>query len=67
MKFLLGLIAGAAVVHFLSTDQGKEFVEKMKKEADHFGENIGSLADDLLKKGKSFVGGTTEQAAGPNS
>ena len=55
MKFLIGIIAGAAVIHFLSTDQGKSLVDKLKDQA-------GDLGSDLLKKGTSLFSAAKDQA-----
>ena len=61
MKFTLGLLlgaaAGAAVVHYLNTTEGKLLVNKVKRDADNISDNISDLADGLVEKGRSLVGG----------
>ena len=51
MKWLIGLAAGAAVVYFLKTEKGKEFIESVKKETGNLGECLSKLGSDLFKKG----------------
>lgn len=53
---LIGAAAGAAIIHFLNTKEGKEIVEDLKKDAAKFEEEFTNLAEDLIQKGKSFVG-----------
>lgn len=55
MKWLIGLAAGAAVIYFLQTDKGKEFMEGIKKEACNMGDRLTALAEDLLANGTSFA------------
>jgi hypothetical protein len=59
MKFTLGLlvgaVAGAAVVHYLNTPEGKGMVDKAKKAAAEIGDNVATLLGDLLQGGKSFA------------
>jgi hypothetical protein len=56
MKWLIGLAAGAAVVYFLQTEKGKEFMESVQKEAGSIGDCIADLAGDLFKKGSTAAG-----------
>ena len=60
MKWIIGLAAGAAAYYLLRTEKGKELVETLKKQADNLGENLSCIAEDLLKKGSSYV----DKAAG---
>ena len=55
MKWLIGLAAGAAVVYFLKTEKGKEFIESVKKETGNLGECLTKLGSDLFKKGSDTV------------
>jgi hypothetical protein len=60
-KFALGLIlgaaAGAAIMHYLDTEEGKAFVKKIKRDLNDLEENLADLKDDLVEKGKSAFGG----------
>jgi gas vesicle protein len=62
MKWLIGIAAGAAAIYFLRTEKGKEFVEGLKKQADKMGTDISCLAEDLFKKGSSFVNKTAKDS-----
>jgi gas vesicle protein len=59
IKFVAGLLigaaAGAALVHFLNTEEGKRFTSKLKKDASKVEDELADLADDLIQKGKSFM------------
>jgi hypothetical protein len=55
MKWLIGLAAGAAVVYFLKTEKGKEFIESVKKETGNLGECLSKLGSDLFKKGSGVA------------
>lgn len=65
-KFLTGLLlgaaAGAALALFLSSEKGKEMINHVKDSADTFEddlhkkwEEVDSVMNDLLAKGKSFL------------
>lgn len=64
MKFTLGLLlgaaAGAAVVHYLNTTEGKLLTNKVKRDANQLSENLSDLADGIVEKGKSIIGGTKD-------
>lgn len=64
MKFTFGLLAGitigAAVVHYLSSREGKALVNKIKDDVDEVGEKFSELAEDLVQKGKSLIGNTNQ-------
>ncbi|MES2372547.1 MAG: hypothetical protein V4557_08205 [Bacteroidota bacterium] len=51
VKFIAGLLIGAAVVHFLNTPEGKDLLCRFKKDANKMKEDLGNLAD----KGHSFM------------
>jgi gas vesicle protein len=59
IKFVAGLLigaaAGAAIIHFLNTEEGKAFTQKLKKDAADVEDELASMADDLIHKGKSFM------------
>lgn len=55
VKFIAGLLIGAAVVHFLNTPEGKDLVCRFKKDANKMKEDLENLADDLADKGHSFM------------
>lgn len=59
MKLPLGLLIGTAatalVVHYLNTEEGQALIEKIKKDAEELGANLGGLANDLFEKGKSLA------------
>jgi hypothetical protein len=63
MKWLIGLAAGAAVVYFLKTEKGKEFIESVKKETGNLGESLSKLGSDLFKKGTEVIGDTKSHLA----
>ena len=60
---ILGAAAAGAIVYFLSTEEGKAFADKVKKDATDLGGNIGGAVDELIKKGKSIIGNAEEQVA----
>jgi hypothetical protein len=55
IKFVTGLLIGAAVVHFLNTPEGKQLVCRFKKDAGKMKTDLEDLAEDLAGKGKSFM------------
>ena len=59
-KFTLGLLVGAAagiaIANFLQTEEGKNFLRKLKRDAAGVEEDLVNLGDDLIKKGEAFVG-----------
>ncbi|MCW3087456.1 MAG: hypothetical protein JWQ78_842 [Sediminibacterium sp.] len=65
MKFTLGLLlgaaAGAAVVHYLNSAEGRALVDKIKGDVDEVSENISNAADTIVSKTKSFMGKTEEE------
>ena len=64
MKFTFGLLAGmaigAAVVHYLSSREGKALVNRIKDDVDEMGEKFSDLAEDIVQKGKSLIGNTDQ-------
>ena len=59
---LLGAVAGTALVLFLNSEKGKEFIKNMKEGAGNLKEDLSGMADDLMQKGRSFMD-ETEQAS----
>lgn len=59
---LIGAVAGTALVLFLNSEKGKEFINDLKEGAGNLQSNLSNIADDLLQKGKSFME-ETEQAS----
>lgn len=59
-KFTLGLIlgvaAGAAIMHYLDTEEGKAFVKKIKSDLGDLEDNIADLKEDIAGKAKSAFG-----------
>lgn len=59
LKFTLGLLigaaAGAAVVHFLNTEEGKAFAGKLKRDISEVEEELTVMAEDLIQKGKNIM------------
>ncbi|MES2330202.1 MAG: hypothetical protein V4539_11410 [Bacteroidota bacterium] len=55
VKFIAGLLIGAAVVHFLNTPEGKDLLCRFKKDADKMKDDLENLADDLVDKGRAFM------------
>ncbi|NCI47974.1 hypothetical protein [Sediminibacterium soli] len=59
LKFTLGLLAGmaagAAIMHYLDTEEGKAFIARIKKDLGDIEENLEELAADIIAKGKSFM------------
>jgi hypothetical protein len=56
-KFTLGLIlgvaAGAAIMHYLDTEEGKAFVRKIKGDLSDLEDNLADLKEDIVGKTKS--------------
>ena len=56
-KFTLGLIlgvaAGAAIMHYLDTEEGRAFVGKIKSDLSDLEGNIADLKEDIAGKAKS--------------
>lgn len=59
---LIGAAAGAAVVHFLGTEEGKAFARKLKRDVSEVGDELAGMAEDLVQKGRSFMNEVEEQA-----
>lgn len=59
---LIGALAGTALVLFLNSEKGKEFIKDLKEGAGNLQSDLSSMADELLQKGKSFME-ETEQAS----
>ena len=59
---LLGALAGTALVLFLNSEKGKEFIKDLKEGAGNLKEDLSGMADDLMQKGRSFMD-ETEQAS----
>lgn len=55
MGLLIGAAAGAAIVHFLNTEEGKAFASKLKKDVIDVEDELADMADDLIRKGRSFM------------
>lgn len=62
MKWLIGLAAGAAAVYLLNTEKGKTLIQDLQKQAGSAGENLFTMAGDLLKKGISLAGQNADKA-----
>lgn len=66
-KFTLGLIlgvaAGAAIMHYLDTEEGKAFVKKIKSDLSDLEENLADLKEDIVGKAKSAFGDKEEMGA----
>ena len=56
IKFIVGLAVGAAIVHFLNTQEGRAFMGRIQKDTANARDNVNALADDLVEKGKSLMG-----------
>jgi hypothetical protein len=65
IKFVAGLLigaaAGAAIVHYLNTAEGRAFTQKLKEDAAGVEDELAAMADDLVKKGKSFMNDMEEK------
>lgn len=59
---LIGIAAGAAIIHYLETEEGKAFADRIKKDLSDLGDNLEDLASDVIAKGRSFMD-TTEPSA----
>lgn len=55
IKFIAGLLIGATVVHFLNTEEGKDLINRFKRDASRLQDDLCDLADDAVQKGKSFM------------
>jgi hypothetical protein len=64
IKFTLGLIlgvaAGAAIMHYLDTEEGKAFVKKIKSDLGDLEDSLADLKEDITAKTKSAFGGAGE-------
>jgi hypothetical protein len=60
IKFIAGLAIGAAVVHFLNTEEGKALIRRFKKDVESVEDDLTSLSEGLMEKGKSLIGQTKE-------
>jgi hypothetical protein len=60
IKFIAGLAIGAAIVHFLNTEEGQALIGRVKKDAAKVEDDLTTLTDGLLQKGRSLVGITDE-------
>lgn len=56
LGFLLGASVGAAVVHYLNSNEGIALVNKVKDDVNEVSDNLTGLADDIVNKGKSILG-----------
>ena len=67
-KFTLGLImgaaAGAAIMHYLDTEEGKAFVRKIRNDLGDLEESLADLKEDIAGKARSAFGDAEETAAG---
>lgn len=52
---LIGAVAGAAVMHFLQTEEGKAFARKLKRDVTEVEDELAGMAEDLIQKGKDFM------------
>lgn len=48
--------AVALVAHYLNSDEGKVLISKVKKDAFDAGDNLSSLGESLVRKGKTMLG-----------
>ncbi len=60
IKFIAGLAIGAAIVHFLNTEEGQALIGRVKKDAARVENDLTTLTDGLIQKGRSLVGITDE-------
>jgi len=60
IKFIAGLAIGAAIVHFLNTAEGQALIGRVKKDASRVEEDLATLTNGLIQKGRSLVGITDE-------
>jgi len=60
IKFIAGLAIGAAIVHFLNTAEGQALIGRVKKDAARVEEDLTTIKDGLIQKGRSLVGITDE-------
>jgi hypothetical protein len=60
IKFTLGLIlgvaAGAAIMHYLDTEEGKAFVKKIKGDLGDLEDSLADLKEDIVSKTRSTFG-----------
>ncbi len=62
MKWIIGLAAGAAAVYLLNTEKGKILMQDLQKQAGTTGDDLFTMAGNLLKKGISLAGQTADKA-----
>ncbi len=61
LGFLLGASVGAAVVHYLNSNEGIALVNKVKDDVSGVSENLTGLAEGFVNTGKSILGKEKER------
>jgi hypothetical protein len=64
MGLLIGAAAGAVLMHYLNTPEGKAFVEKVKDDISEMGEKVSDVAEDIIEKGRSIIQADEEKVTG---
>jgi hypothetical protein len=64
MGLLIGAAAGALLMHYLNTPEGKAFAERVKDDIGEMGEKVSDFAEDIIEKGKSIIQSEEERATG---
>lgn len=68
IKFVAGLLIGAAagvvLANLLNSEEGKEILENLKKDAADVEQELAGMAEDLVKKGREFVDSLAPDPAG---
>ncbi len=61
LKFIAGLVIGAAIVHFFSTEEGKALIRRFKKDVSKIEDDLAEIKDNLLDKGRSLIQDADEE------
>lgn len=61
---ILGVAAGAAIMHYLDTEEGKAFVKKIKSDLGDLEDSLADLKEDITVKAKSAFGTESGEAEG---
>ena len=60
LKFIAGLVIGAAIVHFFSTEEGMALIRRFKKDVSRIEDDLAEIKDNLIDKGRSLIGDIDE-------
>jgi hypothetical protein len=56
IKFIAGVALGAAIMHFLNTEEGQAFIARFTRDINRAGDDLADFADNIVSKGKDLFG-----------